>query len=482
MSLDANGKTHDDLPLRQLAILLTCRLVEPLAVNSIVPYLFSMVKHASPPRMTDGEVTQLVTLIFSAYSLAQFGTNIVWGRISDRVGRRPVMLFGLTGVLISTLGFAFSTSVASMFVFRIAAGLLSGNVVITRTMIGDMVHGRENKARAFAWNQTAYQVGIVVGPFIGGYLVEPCVQVPGLCRGGRFALLQAYPFALPNLVIAGLLVVSLCVAYFHLAESLIPATKFHTSSDDETSPLIAHNHHESLPSLDASASSQTSGSAVFSSKVVHVVLSYAFMALHSICFDQIFPVFLATSRVRDEDHTGSPFSHALLHPKGGLGYSSTTVASFMSASGLLSIVLMVSIFPPVDTFFGSLHCLRGSQMVYPAVYVLLPYLVLLPASPTWVRLTGVALICVLKTAAAVFSFNDNAILLNVAAPSPQALGLVNGLAQMAANGARALGPAVMGLFIRLGDHTGSNALGWWFLAVVGALGAFQGFWVTDDEE
>lgn len=223
-------------------------------------------------------------------------------------------------------------------------------------------------------------------------------------------------------------------------------------------------------------------SVIFAPKVVHVTLSYAFMALHTICFDQIFPVFLATSPVADQDQTRPPLVRALFYTKGGLGYASTTVASFVSASGLLSIALMVSIFPPVDTRFGSLRCLRASLLAYPLLYALLPYLVLLPQAPAWICLGGVSLLFALKTLAAVFSFNDNAILLNVAAPSPQALGLVNGVAQTAANGARALGPASMGFFISLGDRAGSNAFGWWFLAAVAVMGAVQGFWVSDEKE
>ena len=97
------------------------------------------------PEARDADATRYVTIIYSAYAFAQFATNILWGRLSDLIGRRPVMLLGLVSVLIGTVGLGFSQSIASILVFRMIPGLLSGNVVITRTMIGDMVHGRENK-------------------------------------------------------------------------------------------------------------------------------------------------------------------------------------------------------------------------------------------------------------------------------------------------------------------------------------------------
>ena len=452
-----------------------------------------MVRHVSPPDLSDGEATRLVTLIFSAYAMAQFGTNILWGRLSDRIGRRPVLLFGLAGVFVSTVALAFSSSVPLIFVSRIAAGLLSGNIVITRTMIGDMVHGRENKSRAFAWNQTVYQIGTVVGPFIGGFFVQPCTQMPSLCSDGRLSFFRAYPFALPNLIIASLVATSWTVAYCHLKEvscchprltacrltkqSLVkskPATL-----PDETSPLLASNDPVSAtsPSTTPSRSSK-----ILTDNVVHLVICYGIMALHCSCFDQITPVFLSTAERKTPAADAPSWLSQLFHLTGGLGYSSITVASFISAAGLLSIALMVFIFPTVDTYFGSLTCLRGSVSIYPAMYLLLPYLVMLPASPGWVRFSAVSALFAAKTLAAVFSFNDSAILLNVAAPSPEALGFVNGVAQTAANGARALGPAIMGFFISLGDRFDTNVLGWWFLAVVGGLGVGQALLIYDEEE
>ncbi|KAL1862868.1 hypothetical protein VTK73DRAFT_6596 [Phialemonium thermophilum] len=460
MALEGDAK-RPGFPARQLLILLTCRLVEPLAVTSIVPYLFPMVKYVAPA-LSDAQATRHVTLIFSAYSFAQFATNILWGRLSDKIGRRPVMLFGLAGILVSTLGLAFSTSIAAIFVFRTLAGLLSGNVVITRTMIGDMVHGRENKARAFAWNQTAYQIGYVVGPMVGGYLVQPCSQFPGICDRPPMTIFESLPFALPNLVISVLVAASFLIAYFFINETLNLTGYAAKGCISEESSLL----QDSSP-VDRSTSP------ALGPKVMHLVVSYAIMAMHTICFDQIFPVFLATREVQSTP----PF-----RLNGGLGLSSPVVATFISASGVLSVVLMMTVFPPIDVYFGSLHCMRASLLLYPFTYFFLPYLAVLPQSPAWIRLVAVSAILAANKMASVFSFNDNAVLLNIVAPSPNALGLVNGIAQTAAAGARALGPALMGVFIGLGERIGTGALGWWFLGAVAVAGAIQGFWVVDDEE
>lgn len=207
--------------------------------------------------------------------------------------------------------------------------------------------------------------------------------------------------------------------------------------------------------------------------VVHVVLSYGIMALHTICFDQLFPVFLSTS----PEKSTLPF---LL--KGGLGLGSDTVATYMSASGILSIVLMITVFPVVDSRFGSLACLNASTCLYPATYCLLPYLAVLPSSPAGVRLGAVSAVLFTKTLAAVFSFNESSVLLSTAAPSHRTLGVVNGLAQTGAAAARSLGPVGMGLFMRLGSRIGCDALGWWFLAATGVVGVVQTFCISGEAD
>lgn len=133
-----------NFPKGKLGILLACWLVEPLSMNSIIPYAFAMVKNIKPT-VSDNEVAQILTWIFSAYSFAQFATNLLWGRISDRIGRRPVVLIGLASTCVSMLGFGLSRSISAMLFFRVMAGCMSGNIVIIRTVIGEIVHGRENK-------------------------------------------------------------------------------------------------------------------------------------------------------------------------------------------------------------------------------------------------------------------------------------------------------------------------------------------------
>ena len=98
----ASKGTHEETPLPkgQLAILAVIALAEQTALNSISPYIPEMA--ASFPEVGEGQVGLYVGLIASAFALAQFTTNFAWGWLSDRIGRKPVVL---TGTFLTALGF-----------------------------------------------------------------------------------------------------------------------------------------------------------------------------------------------------------------------------------------------------------------------------------------------------------------------------------------------------------------------------------------
>jgi MFS family permease len=95
--------------------------------------------------MPASSITTYVALSFSAYAASQFLTNLMWGVLSDRFGRKPMFLLGTVGIMVSTLGLGFATSAWEIVFWRACMGLLSGNVVVVRTMVGEMV-GTDNPA------------------------------------------------------------------------------------------------------------------------------------------------------------------------------------------------------------------------------------------------------------------------------------------------------------------------------------------------
>jgi MFS family permease len=77
-------------------------------------------------------------LIESIFALSTFLSVLPWGRLSDRIGRKPVMILGLCGASVSVIAFGFSQTFWMMVVFRALGGLLNGNVAVIKSMLGEV--------------------------------------------------------------------------------------------------------------------------------------------------------------------------------------------------------------------------------------------------------------------------------------------------------------------------------------------------------
>lgn len=97
-------------------------------------------------------------LIASSFFASQTITSFYWGRLSDRIGRRPVLLGGLLGVFLSVLVFGCSRSYEQAIIGRSLAGLLSGNVGVSKTYLGEVTTSK-TAPRAFSFISLSWNLG-----------------------------------------------------------------------------------------------------------------------------------------------------------------------------------------------------------------------------------------------------------------------------------------------------------------------------------
>jgi MFS family permease len=104
-----------------------CRICEPIAFMSIFPYIYFMVKDFN---ITDdaNKISFYAGMVTSAFTFAEFSTGVMWGRLSDKIGRKPVLLMGLAGTGLSVLIFGFAQSLPVALFARALGGLLNGYV------------------------------------------------------------------------------------------------------------------------------------------------------------------------------------------------------------------------------------------------------------------------------------------------------------------------------------------------------------------
>jgi DHA1 family tetracycline resistance protein-like MFS transporter len=149
-------------PERPLLIIFLIVLVNLIGFGIIIPLLPFYATRLGASAFTIG-------LLFASFSVAQLLAAPILGELSDRYGRRPVLIFSLIGTVASFVLLALANSVAMVFVARIIDGLSGGNISTARAYIGD-VTTVEDRARGFGLIGAAFGLGFVFGPALGGVL------------------------------------------------------------------------------------------------------------------------------------------------------------------------------------------------------------------------------------------------------------------------------------------------------------------------
>ncbi|KAI2715611.1 hypothetical protein CBS147318_6211 [Penicillium roqueforti] len=506
-SRNGSGDNFSTFPIRQLFILALVRICEPIAFMSIFPYVYHMVEsfHVTD---NDRQIALYAGMITSSFTFAEFSAGMFWGRMSDRIGRKPVLIMGLVGTAISMVVFGFAPNLATAMIARALGGMLNGNIGVLQTTVADIVTKKEHQPRAYSIMPFVWCLGSIIGPAMGGALAQPCDNYPALFA--RSTLWDKFPFLLPNLVCITVLICGIVVGFLFLEETH-PEKKHRRdpglelghwlvnlcwgsrvqlpdNSDvdvkekyfDDAPP--GYETAESSPCLrpvddGASADCDLEGQKspapkAFTRQVVLAIVAYGILAYHSVSFDQLMPVLLSTPRSDDEVVLPLKFT-------GGLGMATKTIGFMLAVQGVYSMIAQLWLFPFVVKHFGTLRTFRFVLLAWPPLYLAVPYLVLLPAK---FQVLAVYVSLISKITFHVIAFPATAILLANAAPSSKVLGSINGVAASTASLSRAFGPTITGLLHSKGLGSGYSVLAWWACGLVCLIGAIQSFWMEESPE
>lgn len=541
---DASAKTKDrpvtwmSLPKKgQLAVLTIARLSEPLSERSLAAYLFYQLKWFDP-NLPDSTITSQGGLLTAAFAGAQFLTAVWWGRAADTpwIGRKKVLLVGLTGTAIASIGVGFSRSFAQAIFFRALAGALNGNIGVMRTMLSEMIVEKKYQSRAFLLLPMCFNIGVIIGPILGGFLADPITAFPHLFGpdstfGGKAGVgwMNKFPYALPNLFSGMFILLSAMSVVFGLDEThealrhkSDPGRKigraitsiicrrgrgrskegYEQVASDETelqdTPMTAINPQSTsfsrrtsdierrpspapvpnpspstTPSPDHPSLSNSPFRQILRSKNVLITLvAHHLLALHISTFNALIFLLLPAPRSPNASYT-----FPSLHFTGGLGLTQEKVGLAMAIIGTIGLPLQILLYPPLNARLGVLSSYRLFLPFSVLAYSALPFLVLLPTHPAWrvwICLTAVLAAQVLSRT---FALTGTVILVNNSSPGPRALGTVHGVAQSASSAARMLGPTVGGWLLGLGLRANFVGGVWWGMAAV-ALGNWSLLWMV----
>lgn len=152
-----------------------------------------------------GASPEIITLTIASYSIGQFITAPLWGRLSDAFGRRPILLISFTGAIGTYILFGLAESVGTLFVARCAAGLFAGSISASYAYMTDIT-SEADRARGMALLGAAFGMGLIFGPAIGGGIAS--------------ANFGQATFFITALVAGGMSLLASLGVYFFLPESL----------------------------------------------------------------------------------------------------------------------------------------------------------------------------------------------------------------------------------------------------------------------
>ncbi|KAI0094018.1 MFS general substrate transporter [Irpex rosettiformis] len=433
------------LPKAQLATLCAVRLVDPIMFTQIFPYVNEMMDHLHLTE--DRSKTGLYSgLVESSFAVAQLFSIYQWARLSDKIGRKPVVLAGISGIALGTVIMGFSQSLFMVLFARSLAGFFSGNVAVVHSVIAEITD-HTNQHTAFPIYGLCWPLGAIIGPLLGGTFSNPADKYPTLFD---YPIFRTYPYLLPSLVAASIAISGVIFGIFFFKETL-PA-KQRRRNDSISSP--------SSPTFDNIPEKSPQSYGVKDLLAIPVIraLCISGMALSGIntAFDVIFVLYC--------------YSPILT---GGLAFTAAEIGLALATSGAISAGLQLFFMPYLLRRFDHAKMYNTCMGIWPYTYALLPGLnviarwgavvgkVPLPIAGDGVEglnvggvsaIVGVTpgtkallwvgigvLLCMARVAC--LGFSVSMILVKDSAPHAAVLGKTNGLAQFAMCFARAFAPA-----------------------------------------
>lgn len=184
--------------MAKLLVLMITAFVDMVGLLAVVPLLPYYA-------LEFGANGLIIGLLVSSFSIAQLISAPMWGRVSDRYGRRPALLAGLTASAVAYVVFAFADSLALLFLSRIVQGAGGGTVSVIQAYVADATRP-EDRAKSLGWLSAATNLGVTIGPVLG-------------------SLARTWGVAAPGLLAAALCLLNIGFAYRYLSESHTEAAR-----------------------------------------------------------------------------------------------------------------------------------------------------------------------------------------------------------------------------------------------------------------
>lgn len=379
---------------------------------------------------------------------------------------------------------------------------------IRSTNVGQTLHIQCNggadqcAARAYAIMPFVWSIGTILGPSIGGYFAEPAKSHADLfSKHGVFA---KFPYLLPNLICACLMIVSIVAGYICLDEThpdMLPWNDPHPEHAEHAeaeTPLFATQAGMTTSGVDlrnvesygtfnavdsetdelwrVKSNGQPESDTLSSDerpkaltrRVVMLVVALGIFTYHSMTYDHLLPIFFQDAKVGDMTITSAGTL------AGGLGLSIQQVGLIMSINGVIALAVQAIVFPLAAAWLGVWKVFILVTVLHPIAYIVVPFLAMLPDEFVF---PGIYTCLTIRNLLSILAYPVLLILIKEASPNPSSLGKLNGLAASTGAACRTIASPVAGLLYGISIRVNFTALAWWASALVAVIGAIQAFFI-----
>ncbi|GBE80717.1 predicted protein [Sparassis crispa] len=411
------------LPKVQLGAVYAIKLILPIAQTQVLPYLNVLVQGLAK---SDGAKTGYYSgVVGSATSVAHLLTIYLWGRISDRIGRIPVIVLGTTGIAVFTLLFGLSRTFATVLLTRFLVGIFSGTTGAIHSVVGEITDA-SNQSTAFPLYDIVSALGFVIGPLIGGTFANPATLFP---RWFDSPFWRIYPYFLPCLVTASIAMLTLFIAVFVLEETLPSKRRTKVTYDVLFSEESSFSEMEG-EIVQTTQAKPLSIKALLSIPVIRsICASSAALGFVGSCFNTVF-VLMAYTPIHD----------------GGLALSPLAIGQALSVMGIVSIFLKLTM-PVLLRRFGTLTVFRSCMQSWPVTFASMALLSFVAKQAVAMESKAIEWVAVgftlFMSRVGCMAFSIIMILTKDHTPGTMSLGTSNGMAEFAQSSLAALGPTVV---------------------------------------
>ncbi|CAM0874384.1 unnamed protein product [Alopecurus aequalis] len=280
-------------------------------------------------------VIPLLVFHGASYMLGRALTSTAWGMVADRIGRKPVIVFGIFSTFLFNLLFGLSVHYWMAISTRFLLGSLNGLLGPIRAYAIEVCRP-EHQAIGLSLVSTAWAVGLIVGPTIGGYLAQPTEKYPKLFPVD--SLFGRFPYFLPCLCISGFCFVVL-ISCIWLPETL-QNHKTSKMKDQASEPLITH-FSDPEEVIENNITSTNKMNLLKNWPLMSSIILFCIVCFDDMAYTEIFSLWAESDK-----------------KYGGLSFTTEDVGQVLAISGVSLILYQTFIYPRIVRVLGPVNTSR----------------------------------------------------------------------------------------------------------------------------